>query len=175
MAFVLNLFEDLKNGVVVGDAGRIEVRTVRQARKLSPLRTDADRRLPGQSNANGLLFLRRPAFNEFDYLRSDCAHEHIFAEFRQDVKWFNIPVCAPDKPCLDSHSAHSVILSKVRNPWLNRSLVTPALPLRSLRCLLLKNSQAAFFTVEYSVLRMPPAFCYGASLAAPALARAAKP
>ena len=75
MVFVLNLFEDLKNGIVVGNTSRIEVRTVRQARKLSPLGTDADCRLPGQSTANGLLFLDRQAFHEFDDLERECAHE----------------------------------------------------------------------------------------------------
>ncbi len=68
MAFVLNLFEDLKNGIVVGNTPWIEVRTVRQARKLSATGKCVDGLQPGQSILNGLLFLNRQTFHEFDDL-----------------------------------------------------------------------------------------------------------
>jgi hypothetical protein len=74
MAFVLNLLEDLKNWVIIGNACGIEVRSVRQARKLPALGTDAGRWQTGQSAANGLLFLGRQAFQKFDDLQSNCTH-----------------------------------------------------------------------------------------------------
>jgi len=88
MALILDLFEDLKNGIVVGNAGGIEIRTVRQPWKLSPLRPDADGRPPGQSITNGLLILVRQAFHEFNDVQGDHTHESTFAEFRRDVKRF---------------------------------------------------------------------------------------
>jgi hypothetical protein len=88
MAFALNFFEDLKNRIVVGNACGIEVRAVRQTRKLSPLGTGANGWPRGQSIANGLLILGRPAFNEFNNLQGDRAHEPTFVEFRRGVKSF---------------------------------------------------------------------------------------
>lgn len=88
MAFLLNLFEDLKNRVIIGNAAGIEVRAIRLTRELSPLDTGANHRLPGQSIANCPLILGRQAFHELNDMQGDRTHHSTFAEFRRDVKGF---------------------------------------------------------------------------------------
>ena len=90
MAFVLNLFENLKYGIVVGNAVRIVERTVGQALKLPAFGSDVDSLLPGQSSANGLLLGERQTFHEFNDLQRNGANGETFAEMSQGVKRFAI-------------------------------------------------------------------------------------
>jgi hypothetical protein len=88
MAVIFNLPENLKNRVIVGEAGGIVKRPVGQTFELAAPGKDRSFRLSGQSVAHGLLVRGRQAFHQFNDVQRKGAHPGTFAEIGRGVKWF---------------------------------------------------------------------------------------
>jgi hypothetical protein len=86
VSFLLDLGEDLKNRMIIGNPVRIIERPISESLELAAFGIGTLLLLCDQSIANGLLVFQRQAFHKFNDMHGRCAHGGTFAEFRHIVK-----------------------------------------------------------------------------------------
>ena len=74
MTLGFNSLQYLEDGRVVRNTLGIEVGTIRKTSQLPPLGRRSARPMSGESGTNGLLFLLREAFDQFDDVQHRCTH-----------------------------------------------------------------------------------------------------
>ena len=72
--FILNLFQDFKNRIVVWDAIGIEITAIRKTLELAPLALSRIQSGVGQSIANSPLIRLRQTLNQLYHMQRGCAH-----------------------------------------------------------------------------------------------------